>query len=184
MKQLYGNPCWTAVLVVVVGLVGACGGSGDSPTAPTGGTLIVRLTDDPADEVSEINVFISGLTVKPFESPVVRIAQEIGIVDLLTLQDSTQVLTTAAVEPGSYQFIQVDLDETQSTIVELASGVTKDLKIPSQEIKVFGGFEVLEDGTTTLTLDFDGAQSLKKRGNGEWLLQPVILQIGAVVSGS
>ena len=182
MKQLYGNPCWTAVLVVVVGLVGACGGSGDSPTAPTGGTLIVRLTDDPADEVSEINVFISGLTVKPFESPVVRIAQEIGIVDLLTLQDSTQVLTAAGVEPGSYQFIRVDLDETQSTIVEVG-GVTKDLKIPSQEIKVLGGFEVLEGGMTTVTLDFDAAQSLKKRGNGEWLLQPVILQIGVEVSG-
>ncbi len=182
MKQLYSNPCWTVVLAVVVGLMGACGGSG--PTAPLGGTLIVRLTDDPADEVSQINVFISGLTVKPSESPVVRIAQEIGIVDLLTLQDSTQVLTTAGVEPGSYQFIRVDLDESQSTIVEAASGEMKNLKIPSQEIKILGGFEVLEGGTTTVTLDFDAAQSLKKRGNGEWLLQPVILQIGVEVSGS
>ncbi len=78
----------------------------------------------------------------------------------------------------------MDLDETQSTVVEAASGEMKNLKIPSQEIKVLGGFEVLEGGTTTLTLDFDAAQSLKKRGNGEWLLQPVILQIGIEVSGS
>ena len=52
--------------------------------------------------------------------------------------------------------------------------MTLPLRIPSQEIKILGGFRVDDDGTTTITLDFDAERSLVKLGNGEWLLKPVI----------
>lgn len=41
-----------------------------------------------------------------------------------------------------------------------------------------GGFRVGEDATTTLTLDFDAKASLLKRGNGEWLLTPIVVITG------
>ena len=49
------------------------------------------------------------------------------------------------------------------------------LRIPSEEIKVLGGFTVTEEGLTTVTLDFVAEESLVLLGNDEWLLQPVIL---------
>ena len=49
------------------------------------------------------------------------------------------------------------------------------LRIPSEKIKILGGFTVTEDGLTTVTLDFVAEESLVLLGNGEWLLQPVIL---------
>lgn len=167
---------WIAVLVAAVGsfLLG-CGGS-DSPTGVASGTLAVEMKDAPTDELAELNVYIVGLTVKPVDGPVERIAAEVGLVDLLELQSTTELLATVPLEPGPYTFIQVDLDQERSNVVELASGAELPLQIASQEIKVLGGFEVFGGDTTRLTLDFDAAQSLRKRGDGSWLLVPVIVQ--------
>ena len=165
-------------------MAGACGDGDSSPISPSGqGTLKVFLTDAPAVQVSQVHVFIAGLTVKRSESPVERIANETGLVDLLALAGRTQLLVSAGVTPGTYEFIQVDLDESQSSVVEDANGEPKPLKIPSTEIKVLGGFEVLDAGVTTLVLDFDAYQSLVQQGNGQWLLKPVIV-MREVTTGS
>jgi hypothetical protein len=161
------------IILAGVLLFPACGS--DGPTSPRTGTLRVELTDDPTDQLEEINVFITGLTVKHAQNPVERITDEIGLIDLLSLQDTTQLLAAVGVEPGTYQFIQVDLDQERSDVVEIGEG-HKPLKIASEEIKVLGGFEVREGGTTTVTLDFDAEASIRQQGNGDWLLVPVIVQ--------
>jgi hypothetical protein len=38
---------------------------------------------------------------------------------------------------------------------------------------------VNQNGTTELLLDFDAEASLRKLGNGEWMLTPVIIQVNA-----
>lgn len=163
-------------LIVVLGVGALVSGCGSSPSDPSGQTLLrVELTDAPIDELSQVNVYITGLTIKRSGQSVERILGDVGEVDLLTLQNTSQVLVVAGVEPGVYEFIRVDLDESRSSVVEIASGERKDLKIPSEEIKVLGGWTIEEASTTTLLLDFDVDQSIKKLGNGEWLLEPVIL---------
>ncbi len=165
------TPTLIILLALLASLATACGGT---PLSPSGqGILHIQLTDAPTDEVSEVNVFIVGLTMKHSERPVERIASESVLVNLMDLEDTSVLLVTLSVEPGTYEFIQVDLDESGSYVVE--SGEPKPLQIPSTEIKVLGGFEVQPGGITTLLLDFDGDQSLVQEGNGEWLLQPVIV---------
>lgn len=167
-----------ATVLLVVSTVAACN-SDSSPTAPNATQLAVELTDQPTDEVSEINVYISGLTVKHSEQPVEEIVADVGLVDLLTLTDgATELLATVPADPGEYEFIMVELDQSQSFVVDAETGTEMALQIPSEEIKVLGGFEVLEDMTTTLTLDFDAEQSLIKLGNGNWLMTPVIVLAG------
>lgn len=78
--------------------------------------------------------------------------------------------------PGDYEFIHINIDEDRSSVVE--KGVTKSLQVPSEEIKILGGFTVGESALTTLTLDFDAKASLLFRGNGEWLLRPVVVITG------
>lgn len=88
--------------------------------------------------------------------------------------------TAAPTAPGRYEFIQVQLDESRSNVVD--AGQVEPLQVPSEKIKLLGGFEFLEDGTTTVLLDFDAEQSLVLRGNGEWLLKPVILMADVAMS--
>lgn len=165
---------WTACALLVP-LLFACNDS-DSPSAPSGvTTLRVELTDAPTDELAEVNVYIAGLTVKPMDGPVERITNDVGPVDLLTLQGSRELLATADVEPGEYEFIRVELNEAGSSVVDAATNEQLPLKIPSTEIKVLGGFNVAPNRSTTVLLDFDADESLIQQGNGRWLLKPVIL---------
>ncbi len=168
------NPGSAILVLLVLALAAACD-DGGSPTASTRGTLTIQLTDQPIEAILEVNVFIAGLTVKRSGADVERIAGEVGVVDLLKLLDATQLLVTAGVGAGSYEFIMVELDESRSSVVEGPVPVTKPLKIPSQEVKVLGGFDVMASGETTVTLDFDASKSLHQEGNGDWLLEPVIV---------
>jgi hypothetical protein len=168
------------LLLLAAALPAACGDSDDGPTSPARQSMLsVRMTDAPADEVSQLNVFITGLKVKPAGGPVERFANEIGRVDLLLLRGTTRELALAGVAPGRYEFVEVELDESRSSVVEKASGATRALRIASDKIKVVGGFEVPADATTVVLLDFDAAASLRQLGNDQWLLTPVIAQVSA-----
>ena len=170
----------TKVLVpvaLVVFLVAGCGGGGsETSSGGSSGNLNIYLTDAPTDEVSSVNVYITGLTVKRSGASVERISNDVGLIDLLTLQNSTQLIAVANVQPGNYEFIMVELDQNRSSVVEKSSGSTLPLKIPSQEIKVLGGFVVQAEGQTDVVLDFDAEKSLVKLGNKNWLLKPVIVK--------
>lgn len=169
---------FAAVLTLSPMALVSCSDS-DSPSAPSGAMLRVEMTDAPTDELAAVNVYISGLKVKPTTGPVERIANDIGPLDLLTLQETRELLVAAEVEPGDYEFIMVELDEAGSSVVDAATNEELPLKVPSEKIRVLGGFTVAPDATTTVLLDFDADQSLKRRGNGEWLLEPVILLANA-----
>jgi len=160
-------------------LVACDGGSGSGPTAPKGlGRLSLRLTDAPIDELSAVHVYVSGLTLKPSGSPVQRVASSVGTFELLSLQGTTKQLVDLEVPAGTYDFVQIDLDQSQSDVVEIADpGNPKPVQIASQEIKVLGGFTVPDGGELTVVFDFDLAKSIQHLGNGHWLITPVILQV-------
>lgn len=173
-------------LIVAAGLLAAaCGDSGyDNPTMASGnGRLAVQMTDATTDLVSSVNVYVTGITVKERGRAVARIASDIGLIDVLALKGTTELLVEAGVPAGEYEFVQVDLDQERSNVVLEATGTVLPLKIPSEEIKVLGGFTVREGGTTTVTLDFQADASLQLAIDGHWMLTPVIVMQSATVSG-
>lgn len=173
-------PCLAAAVLAVI--ANACGSSPTSPSSLSGSNgqpnLRVLLTDAPTDDVEKVNIYFTGLTVKPEGKPVKELTLELAQnpVDLLTLADKVVNLAAGVVEPGTYEFMHINIDERRSNLVEKA--VHKSLRVPSEEVKILGTFTVDTDHTTTLTLDFDAKSSLVRLGNGEWLLQPVILITG------
>ena len=140
------------------------------------GTLTIYLTDAPTDEVSSVNVYITGLTVKRSGASVERFSNDVGLIDLLTLRNSSLLMAEKNVRAGDYEFIRVELDQSRSNVIDKSTGETLPLKIPSEEIKVHGGFVVPTGGFTNIVLDFDADKSLVKLGNGNWLLKPVIVK--------
>ena len=165
-----------AVFAAAIGLLAtACS---DSPSSPSGsGNLRLMLTDAPAG-VDQVNIFFTSVDAKPVGRSVERLTLELATnpIDLLTLDDRVVGFATGAVDPGDYEFIHINIDQDRSYLVE--NGVRKPLRVPSQEIKVVGGFSIDDDHTTTLTLDFDADASLNKLGNGDWMLRPVVIITG------
>jgi len=153
----------------------ACSSSSTSPTSATSGSLRINLKDAPTDQLSAVTVYISGLKVKASGMPVQTLATDIGPVNLLDLTTDPIQLVAAAVDPGDYQFIQVELDASQSSVTDSATLEVLPLKIPSSTIKILGGFTVDASHETTVTLDFNADKSLIQRGDGSWLMKPVIV---------
>jgi hypothetical protein len=171
-----------AVLAAAIGLLAtACS---DSPSSPSGsGNLRLMLTDAPAG-VDQVNIYFTTVDAKPVGRSMERLTLELATnpVDLLTLDDKVVGFAAGVVSPGDYEFIHINIDQDRSYLVE--NGVRKTLRVPSQEIKIVGGFEIDDDHTTTLTLDFDADKSLNKLGNGDWMLQPVVVITGKNTSSN
>jgi hypothetical protein len=176
------NGILSLVLTAVLVGAGCNGGSNDSPTMASGtGRLAVQMTDASTDLVSSVNVYVTGVTVKSRTGAVTRIANDVGLVDVLQLKGTTRMLVDAGVPAGDYEFVQIEIDQARSNVVLKATGATAPLLVASQEIKVLGGFTVEEGGSTTVTLDFKADQSLKVNALGDWMLTPVILQLSVQV---
>ena len=165
-----------AVLAAAIGLLAAA--CSDNPTSPSGSSnLRLMLTDAPAG-VDQVNIYFTSVDAKPVGGSKERLQLELATnpIDLLTLDDRVVGFATGVVDSGDYEFIHINIDQDRSYLVE--NGVRKPLKVPSQEIKVVGGFSIDDDHTTTLTLDFDADKSLNKLGNGDWMLHPVVIITG------
>lgn len=158
-------------------------GCGKGPLSPTGNpNLTILLTDDITDDVEQVNIHFTSVTVKPVGKPIreLRLELETNPINLLELDNQVTMFAAGVVEPGAYEFIHINIDARRSSIVE--KGVRELLQIPSEEVKILGHFTIDDDHRTTLTLDFDADESLIRLGNGEWLLRPVIVITGNNVS--
>jgi len=159
-------------LLILVGAA-ACG-DGETGTSGTG-TLVVRLTDAPSDDLESAVVYISEVTVKGNDASTDQqvISNTKASFDLLTLQNGvTATLGTATVPTGSYSQVRLLVDSAR---VVLKSGhtfsdgsTTAKLTVPSGSqtgIKVnFSPPISVTEGQTVLLVDFDVSQSFVFQG--------------------
>jgi hypothetical protein len=166
------------------------GTGGTSTGGDTAGTSVLRvqLTDKPAEELLAVNVTIASVRVHQsgdvgaadggwIELPVTAAMP----VDLLTLRNGVLLqLCQATLPAGNYQQVRLELTPNTGTVepfnqsVTTADGIVHALDVPSDTIKILHSLAMGADQTTDLTLDFDAAESVRQRGNGEWFMQPVI----------
>jgi len=199
MKSQKSIPSWklsatvTTCLALILSL-GSCSSS-STPTDPDGSgnaasTLVINMIDDPTDEICELWVYIRDIRVKPDGQSQKLLGTEIGEFELLALQDGPAApIGEWVVDSGTYQFIEILLDEASSYVIELDLDDPGDpenpncletpsaLQIPSAKFKVNGGpFSV--SGETTVTIDFDAKKSLKRKGSPDnprgWQLNPKV----------
>ena len=170
-------------------------GCGDSSTGPSGGsgTLNVRITDSPFSDAKAVVVKIKELSVHrddaPWETVAFPAAAPTWACDLKKLEGPIDVLGGSVVPAGHYTQIRLVVG-TATIYWENASGAATPcaadipapagtfsaLEIPSGEVKLNRGFDLAADGTTTVTLDFDGDKSIQihETGNGRFIMRPVI----------
>ena len=152
----------------------ACGASGGN------GTLAVALTDAPSPDVKGIVVTIDTVTAHSQEAGWVTVAHGPITVDLLTLQDVSTQLGQVSLPAGTVNEIRLILAEGPQYVV-LTDDSHAPLKTPSGQesgVKLKGKFEVSACVKHTVTLDFDGKNSIAYHETGgpdpEWILRPVI----------
>lgn len=164
-----------AATAAFVGLAG-CTGAGT-------GTLATYVTDQPGDiaDFESCVVTIVGMWLGPAlpepgadqtTAPPERAYHAFDdpqAADLVDLQDGeTQLVSELTLEPASYQFLQLDVDDVDAT---LENGDSAEVEVPGEAPLTFNeAFEVREDTRTAFTADFTPVT----RGEaGGYLLQPV-----------
>jgi hypothetical protein len=173
----------------------ACSGSNNpstptsGPTAgsPSGGTstvmgsLSIRLTDSPFSDAKALLVTFSDVSVHqadPGEWKTIPFASGSSrTCDLKKLQGATDVLGIGSLATGKYTQIRLNVSSAAlyfdnasvggpcAPQINAPAGDSAPVEIPSGEIKLNNEFTLTSAGST-ITLDFDGDQSVRQTGSG------------------
>jgi hypothetical protein len=204
MKNLFNRLVYACAILLMVSPLVSCGSGGGGGTAGTTGTLSLGLTDA-AGDYQHVFVTIKEIQVnKAAEeegdgSGWITAMSPNETIDLKTLENGEIFdLGLAELEVGHYNqmrfilaedriaphpfanYVVIEGEQEEDYIIgELGNYYTiEELKVPSgfqTGIKIVKGFEIVNQGTTALILDFDAKKSVVKAGeSGKWLLKPTI----------
>ena len=178
--SMYGT---AGVLVAVLIIAGMLFSGLRLPTfIPNTGTLIVKLTDAPAN-VTHLNVTITSVSVQRVENDAetwvgLDFVGDVSNVpfDLLTLENVTEDLSEEEIDSGNYTKIRLGIGAANVTYAE---GGWDPINVPSGKIDVIVHFEIESGGYTTVLIDM----------NLEWVaisesdnLRPVLKATAKVLS--
>jgi hypothetical protein len=191
-------------ILIFTTLLFGCGGGGGGGSSSSGtGTLSMSLTDSSTSTYKAIYVTIDEVQVNRNDSASngnagwTTVATPGKTYNLLTLVNGlTAVLGDKELESGTYHQIRLIIGRTPESgnnmlgvphpyanyvILNDGKDTTAELKTPSgwnTGIKLVHNFQVLDNATVELVLDFDACRSVVETGNGSYLLKPTIKVIG------
>ncbi|MBN2178549.1 MAG: DUF4382 domain-containing protein [Deltaproteobacteria bacterium] len=178
----------------------ACGG-GDDESSSAAGSLALKLTDAATNDYQAVYVTIEEVQVclddenDEEENNWYTVAEPKRTYNLLELVNGVQAqLGVTDLDAGRYTQMRLIIGTEARDSHPYANYIVivddednpHELKVPSGSqtgIKLVSGFEIYENQTTELILDFDASRSVVKAGNsGKWILKPVIKVIGTTVA--
>lgn len=149
------------------------------------GRLSILLTDAPSDaNITAVNICFARVDVRFQGGDWRTIIDAPGTFDLLALQGGvTTALGVATLPSGIIDEIRVVVCETGNTLV--VDDQLEPLFIPSGtetgiKLRKPGGFELRDNLTTTVIVDFDAKNSVHFAKGRGWQLAPVVRLIDAV----
>lgn len=197
--ERYFNPLrWFAALVLAAFVAGCGGGGGDGGGF---GTLGVSLTDAPACGFDAVNVTVRKARVHQsggasesaggWSEITLNPPRKINLLDLTN--GVAESLGQTALPAGHYTQVRLVLvanngssPTNNSVVLSGTPGEEIALATPSavqSGIKLINEFDVAPGQRVDLMLDFDACKSVVRRGNGSYLLKPVIRVIPTVLNG-
>lgn len=185
----------TITIALALGFT-ACDSTGSDGGA---GTMEIMMTDAPANYDS-VNVTINKVRVNKDEDAEtdstesdgeaeeegwVTIMDQQMKINLLELTNGNRItLGSEQLEAGTYSQIRLILGDDNTVTVD---GQTHPLQTPSAQqsgLKLNVDAEVEDGATYTLLIDFDVARSIVEKGNGGYLLKPVLRAVDLAETGS
>jgi hypothetical protein len=122
------------------------------------GTLLTDITDKSSDEFSQVWVNIKSITAVNQDTDqlvILTTSNSVGSFNLLSLRDYSERLSTMVLPDGYYGDIKVELDSESKIIVFDLQGNKKEVELIQPTLTLNDFFEIKNNETTTLTIDFD-----------------------------
>ncbi len=148
-----------------------------------GSNLRISLIDAPKEELKEVHVNIAHVELlleKGGKHGRVLVAKDLGDIDLLTLQNGNSlILSDLNIPEGvAVKQIRLLLNNTDNYVIR-QNGERVEMQTPSGQqsgVKILLKTPVVFDSNFSyaMTIDFDAKKSVVHKGNGGFLLKPVI----------
>ena len=134
-------------------------------------TLRIWATDAPPKDVTKILITVSEIQVQSSgDEPWLTVVSGPVEFDLVEIQGVEQILGEAELDPGRYGQIRLTVEKAEVTV----QGNTVSARVPSDKLKIVGGFDLVAGQTTILTLDFDAEKSVVIAGTRNVLIKPTV----------
>ncbi len=146
------------------------------------GQLTVYLTDSTGFDdaqaalgIQQVNVEIVDVALRDADSrQFLTLAGGSRVYELIGLQSRLNVLALAdALDVGTYDAVRITFAERNSSIVT-AAGRKTPLVIEPVSIIVPVIVRIADSNQVAITLDFHATASISQKGNGTWVLRPVV----------
>jgi hypothetical protein len=179
---------WLSLATVILCIWVAFLGCSRSTKTTSEGAVKMYLADNPAD-FDAVNIVVSQVSVHLAGDDSLSgwtvVCDSVQTFDLLELRNGAMALfADHQLEAGHYTQIRLKITDGSNVVVD---GEQHDLEIPSgyqSGVKLNHQFEIQEDVTYELLLDFDAEKSIIEKGNGQYQMKPVIRAITMATSGS
>ena len=171
-----------AAFFVLAALV-SCGSSSDGGSSADTGRVSILVTDGVTDDFDEVNLTVEEISfLGEDDGHQTIVFKESRVINLLALQNYSDLLVTAVIPVGSYDKVRlhvsqvelvnyVDEQTTESYIAKLPANGKVDLNPRNT-------FDVTGDGHLIMELDVDAEKSIHiiEKGNGklEYNFRPVV----------
>lgn len=167
MKNIRTKAALAALCALPLLTAGCSGSSGSTPGGTTG-QVSVAITDAASNDIALFEVDVTGIQLRRATGTTVAVLAAPLRIDLASLTDTSNLLSSAAVPAGSYTGATVTLDMTNArcvlvgkttpaTILDASgSAVTGTITVPLQ---LGTPFSVVSTAHRLLELDFDLDQS-------------------------
>lgn len=171
-------------LFFVLTVLASCSSSdgGNSGTAATTGRVSLLITDAPTDDFDQVNLTVESISfLGEDDGHETIVFDESRIVDLLALQNYSDLLVTAVIPVGSYDKIRLHVSQVE--LVKFIDGGDPEsiiTKLPANgkvDLNPRGSFEVTGGGHLMIELDIDAEKSIHivETGNGtKYNFRPVV----------
>jgi hypothetical protein len=178
-------------LAAIAAATAACSGGGSDARQST---LSISLMDAAVDDVTEVNVEIAAMWLKPAgDGPAVQLplTQTPMTVDLLahSSENAAILVNEAVIEPGSYAWLAMDVnaefDNVFDSFVKTNTGGMEEIHVPSGRVRLVSGFDVAANQAAELMFDWDLRTGLVDApGQPGYFLKPAFRMIDVTEFGA
>jgi hypothetical protein len=164
-------------------LLAGCSGSGEGPAQASSeqAKISVSLIDAPVDGLTEVNVEIGAIWIKPtdgaaFELPLTSAPMTIDLLES-TPSNPALLIDGAVVPPGSYEWLAMDVnasfDNVYDSYVMTSAGGQEEIRVPSGRVRLVDGFDVGTNQSVEFLFDWDMRSGLvRPPGQPGYFLKP------------
>jgi hypothetical protein len=183
-----------APALATMALVACSGGGGDSP-APTGPSkLSISLMDAPVDGVTAVYVKITAMWIKPqgggpaVQLPLTSTPMTVNLM-ALTDKNAAILIDEAVIEPGAYEWLAMDFAAERNVrdsyvMTETGGEEEIELRVPSNRVRLVGGFDVPPNQSVQLLFDWDMRKGLVyPPGQHQYMLKPAFRMLDVTAYG-